>query len=156
MFEFISAAVSTVWMIIGGIIGFIVYLFGAYGLYRLARRRGLEFAWFAWIPFLQGYTLGELVDNNVFGLPQAKWVLLLGSAVISIISGFTWGWVVWILDALLYIYVIGANFELFKIYRPSSALVITIIGMFIPILYPIWYFVIRNDTRHAHPVGYAA
>lgn len=149
MFSIIGSVVSGVfglmWSLVIGLVGLVIYILGAIGLYTLAKRRNIDHAWFSWIPFLQNYILGELDYDEVLGIGYAKWILLFGGLVVSILSGFVWGWVSWILDTLLYIYVINANYKLFALYRPQSAMVVTIIGIFIPILYPIWYFVIRND-----------
>lgn len=127
------------------VIGLVCYVLGAIGLYTMAKRRRINCAWFAWIPFLQGYILGKLDYDEVYGIPYAQWILLFGSTIITLLSAFTWGWVTWILDALLYMYTIGANNKLFNMYRPQNATLITIIGIFFPVLYQIWYFVIRND-----------
>lgn len=139
--------------VLGTLLAIAVYVLGALGLYTLTKNRDLPFAWFAWIPFLRGYLLGQLINDRVWGFGGARWILLFGSFVLSLLANlaivFDWPmWTVSLIGAVslvLTVYIISANYKLFRMYRPESAMVITIIGIFVPVLYSIWYFVIRND-----------
>ncbi len=130
-----------------GIFGLIGYIFGAIGLYTLAKRRAISYAWIAWIPGVQVFLVGDLIGDELWGIHGARWILLFGGMVAGLIAIIPFlGWAGYILQMLYYIFMINAFNKLFAIYRPQSALVITIIGIFVPVLFPIWCFVIRNDS----------
>lgn len=66
------------------VVMFIPYLFMAFGLYRMAEREGMENSWFAFIPYVQYYIMGELISNKLGGNGGMK--LLVGAAVSVILS----------------------------------------------------------------------
>ncbi len=58
----ILAAVLVVFLIALGVI-VTIYVLGAFGAYRLAKRRGMQNAWLAWLPVGQEYILGKMSDG---------------------------------------------------------------------------------------------
>ncbi|MDD4508683.1 MAG: hypothetical protein PHN26_07155, partial [Eubacteriaceae bacterium] len=47
------------------ILAIVMYVFTALSLYTMAKNKGCEHSWFAWIPFLKSYTEGLLIGNIV-------------------------------------------------------------------------------------------
>ena len=67
----ILAAVLVVFLIALGVI-VTIYVLGAFGAYRLAKRRGMQNAWLAWLPVGISYVYGALSDDVVSlrGIPK--------------------------------------------------------------------------------------
>ena len=60
-------------LIIG--VGIVMYVFSALGLYTMAGNRGIEYKWIAWIPVVQLWLLGDLIDNKMWGFEYTNAVL---------------------------------------------------------------------------------
>ena len=58
----VLAVVLVVFLIALGVI-VTIYVLGAFGAYRLAKRRGMQNAWLAWLPVGQEYILGKMSDG---------------------------------------------------------------------------------------------
>ena len=98
-----SAAVGALSMIlgfilvglaIGSIIGLVLYIFKAVGLYSMAKRRNIGGAWLAWIPVGQYWVAGSLSDQykkTVKGKSSANriitLVLALAGWIVSVFAG---------------------------------------------------------------------
>ncbi len=110
----------------------IQWLFRSAGLYHLAKKRDISHAWFAWIPFLSNYILGELDNGKViFGeslvTEDAEFYLPLVSLISFTISLFGMrSWLVQVLIVVMLVYKAGALWRLFKIYKPGSRVAYTI------------------------------
>lgn len=71
------------------IIALVFYLFGAIGLYKIAKNRGDRQAWLAFIPVACNYTLGGVADNinGYKGKKSSFRFILLILGIISAIGG---------------------------------------------------------------------
>jgi uncharacterized membrane protein YbhN (UPF0104 family) len=61
--------------------GIISYVFMAIGMYTIAKRRGINFPWLAWLPFGSSWMLGCISDEYryvVKGQEKSKRKLMLG------------------------------------------------------------------------------
>ena len=67
--------------------GFIYYLFNAMGLYKLAKNRGYQYAWLAYIPIASTYILGSIADN-INKCYQKKSNLRVWLLVLAIVQSF--------------------------------------------------------------------
>lgn len=149
-------------LVIFGIFALIAYIFMALALYTMAKNKGIDHAWLAWIPIVNNYLFGELIDDVVpiasLKIPYAKWVLLISPIVVCLLStintqnGFV-SFIIWLVAVIYAVYTFAAQFRLFKLYKPESAvlfLVLSIIFSWVVILIPIFMFIMRNNT----PVEY--
>lgn len=131
------------------IIGIAFYVLMSLGLMKLADNKGIENSWLAWIPIANMYILGLIIkDLNVFGIeiPRIELVLSIGGIAVGIVGAIP---VIGQLIAIAFAIVsIAALYKLFKMYRPESATLFTVIGCLLG-LAPIFIFIIRNDS----PVG---
>lgn len=131
-------------------IGVIWYLFQAIGIYRMAKNRNFDHKWFAWIPYLQYYLFGELINDSVWGFGGAKWILLFGPIVSSIASSYLAlsnnFFVTLLLSIFLiayYIYFESAQYRLYKAYS-DHAVLFTVFSIILPFLAPIFIFALRE------------
>ena len=71
---------------IGGIIGLVLYILKAAGLYAMAKRRNIGGAWLAWIPIGQYWVAGALSDQykkTVKGKSSANRIVMLILALVG-------------------------------------------------------------------------
>ena len=82
---------SIIFTILGVIIGIAAYILTALGLYAIAKNRGMENPWLAWIPIAQFYIIGAIVKELKFGtaftIPKMELVLPLGCLAAAILGG---------------------------------------------------------------------
>lgn len=151
MFEFLML------LLVGGgflvlIIALILYLLGAIGLYKLAKNKGLNHSFLAFIPVLQGYIIGMLISELKvfkFDISRPEIVLPVAPILASVLSPIP---VIGVLVAVaLIILNIFALHKLFSIYVRDSATIYTVLSVVLPFMLPIFLFVIRNKM----PIAYA-
>ena len=71
-----------------GGIGVLMYAFRSIGVYSVAKRRGLNNPWFAWVPVVNSYLLGSLSDQYQYvvkGKVKSKRKWLLGLSIVKIV-----------------------------------------------------------------------
>lgn len=131
-------------------IGVIWYLFQAIGIYRMAKNRNLDHKWFAWIPYLQNYLFGELINDTVWGIGGAKWILVFGPIVSTIASNYLAlsdnFFITLLLSVIViayYVYFECAQYRLYKAYS-EHAVLFTVLSIILPFLAPIFVFAIRE------------
>ena len=76
---------SVISALFSGGIGVVTYVFRSIGVYSIARRRGLNNPWFAWVPVVNRYLLGSLSDQYQYVVKgkdksKRKWLLALSIA----------------------------------------------------------------------------
>lgn len=72
------------------LIGIATYVLSALGLYTIAKRRGLNYPWLAWIPVVNAWIVGSLSDQYryvVNGENKSKRKVLLTLNIISAVLG---------------------------------------------------------------------
>ena len=74
----------------GGGLGIALYVFRSLGVYTIAKRRGLNHAWFAWVPVVDSYLLGCVSDQYRYVVKgqnksKRKWLLGLNIAMAVLI-----------------------------------------------------------------------
>ena len=75
---------------VGPTLGILSYVFTAFALYTIARRRGIAHPWLAWIPVANVWILGSLSDQFryvVRGQVRSKRKVLLTLNIISAVMG---------------------------------------------------------------------
>ena len=119
----------------------------AFGLKRMAERQGLQNAWFAFVPLLQFYLMGQIAQDrvSVVGLPH--W-LLWGS-----IANIMLCWVpvlnVFIM-IVFYVLLVVTYYHLFDKYS-DNAVIFTIFSILFS-LQPVFVFMIRNKPERERVV----
>lgn len=136
------------------IVAVILYVFTALALFTMAKNKGIDHAWFAWIPVLQNYLQGELIDDVVpfFSpntlIPYAKWILLGGAILVSCLSQVQY--LGTILAVVYAVYYYLALYRLYKLYDADHCVVYTVLSIIFAVTGPFFMFAIRNNT----PVEY--
>lgn len=78
------AAIWIVVMLVCGAVGIAVYIFRSLAVYTVAKRRGLNRPWLAWIPVASDYLLGSISDQYKYltqGKNQSRRKVLLGLSI---------------------------------------------------------------------------
>ena len=76
--------ISALCSLFSGGIGVLMYAFRSIGVYSIAKRRGLNNPWFAWVPVVNNYLLGSLSDQYQYvvkGKEKSKRKWLLGLTI---------------------------------------------------------------------------
>ncbi len=82
------AIVVGVCLLISLVFSLVLYILKAKGLYTMAKRRGIEHAWLAWIPYADYWVAGSLSDQykqTVQGKKSYNRIILLALVVASMI-----------------------------------------------------------------------
>lgn len=93
LMETLIPFVSTFVFFLPTLLGFAGYFLQAWGLYTIAKRRGIHNAWFAWVPLLNRWTLGSISDQYRYVTARKvknkrKWLLGLSfvPAVLTVVG----------------------------------------------------------------------
>lgn len=131
-------------------VGLILYLLQAIGLYTIGKRMGIELSWFAFIPGLNFYVLGEIVSQvkvcdyviGHMGLVLPISILVSGVMTQVPVLGVLLSLAVFILYILVLL-------EFFRLFNPENAIVKTVVSIVLPFMLPIFLFLMRNDEVKA-------
>lgn len=86
----VIAAVLLIFVLLAMAFGIASYVLSSVGLYRIAKRRGIHYAWLAWLPVGSSWLLGSISDHYQFVVKhkntKRRRVLLILSAVLAAIS----------------------------------------------------------------------
>lgn len=126
------------------IIGIVFYVFFCLGLYKLAANRKLENPWLAWIPIAQLYILGQLAGGTIVlfdkKIDKLEMILPIGFVGAAILGSLPL--IGWLISLAYIVFMFCVLFQLYKIYKPDSAMLYTILSIFIA---PFMIFAIRNN-----------
>ena len=128
--------------LLGLIVLVVVYGLGSYGLYRMAKNRGIKNAWLAWVPVMGIYLVGAMVDEMTFYGHTFTNLALLTPAVtvvgfacynVPIVGRLLWI-ASWLFTALV-------HYNLFRQYRGDlgSCIVYSLVPF-------AGYFLVRGDS----------
>lgn len=81
------AVLMTVLSFLICVIGIVMYVFQAIGLYSISRRRNIRLSGFAWIPILNLFKLGQIADDAVLNKRGKKSHFMVTMPVFYIASG---------------------------------------------------------------------
>ena len=123
------------YFVVLGILGIVAYVMTSLAFFRLGKSQNNSHAWFAWIPILNGYLMGELIGDKVklfnWIIPSAKWILVFSGLAVSITQSlFTSGalsFIPVVVSIAVLIYTIAAFYRLFNLYKPESAVLYTVL-----------------------------
>ncbi|MCK5129416.1 MAG: hypothetical protein KAQ68_06175 [Clostridiales bacterium] len=148
-------------------ISLVIYILHSIGLYRLAKNKGMDNAWLAWIPIGNYYILGAVSKQSAYmknKVPKVEVILPIVGAVyvalsfvpailntINSFSGYSYNNLLGMGISTLLITFLGLCFtafitfvyyHIYKTYEPNNAVLYTILSVFS--LSFIFIFVIRN------------
>lgn len=123
-----------------------LYILSALGLYKLAQNKGIENPWLAWIPVVNLYILGKIINNlKVWGydIPYIEVVLPVGCLVVYLLNNVP---VIGFIASLAYVILtLIVLYRLYRMYKPDSAVLWIVLSIIIPFIIPIFIFIIRNN-----------
>ena len=127
-------------------IGILSYVLFAVGLHTVGERHGVDNAYFAWIPILQYYVLGAVIDHvSIFGqkIDELKWILP-GLSVATFILGGVPVLGTLIAIATLVISIVALH-KFLEMQGSSSPIGVIVASLFIPLVLPIVVFNLRHN-----------
>lgn len=151
------------------------YVFFALGLYTMAKRRGLENPWLAWVPVAYLYTLGKLADayaaqhmNKRTNYALVLLLLVAGTVALAVAMVCTLAFglayspvflVMYIIFVILLVvvaivYAVFYYIALYRIYNwhSESATVLLVLSILFSVIVPFVLFALRNgDNRYLYP-----
>ena len=133
--------------VIATIIGIIAYVMFSLGLMTLAKNKGIENAWLAWIPIGNLFILGkivETVDIGTWKIPRLDIILPVSVPAMCLLNLIpVIGWILSIAYAVFLGFVL---YKLFMKYRPAQAVLYTVLSVVLGLVW-VFVFVIRNDQE---------
>ena len=153
----------------------ITYIFGAIGLYTLAKRRNIANPFFAYIPIANSYLTGVVADDinrtmnkkskygkTILFLELASFLLplislpitIIGTAIVSIyglaVVSNVIGCLITALSSVISVccavYLYISYYKIFKEYVGNSATAYLVISIIFPVTLPFFIFSIRNKV----------
>jgi hypothetical protein len=124
----------------------VLYLLMALGLKKLADNRNIENSWVAFIPILQLYVMGLLIEKLEifdFEIPELPLVLPGLTLITPLVSKIPF--VGGIYSIAVYIVFAFALYKLYKLYVPENAQIYIILSVVLPFMGPIFIYLIRNN-----------
>lgn len=145
-------------------VGAAIYIFSAFGLYRMAQNLGLPSPWMAFVPVASSYLLGLIAEKDSMGKRTLKysWILLItqivsfffstgyyfallafrltGSFLMAVMFFLAYG----MLSIVACIFYYIALYRVYKLYDPDNAPIFIILSILFSISVPILMFVLRN------------
>lgn len=147
----LAAIIGIISFVFALLVGFVSYLLPAIALFKMGRKAGYKYAWFAFIPFLQTYLEFVLprrefkalfiktYKRDVMGIVFLL-LSLFGTALIAFLNGLVG--LGQILDIAFAVFMIACNWRkmydlLYTFGDEEKAKIISIIGLFFPFVYSI-------------------
>lgn len=129
--------------------GLLCYFLQSFGLYQLAKFKGLNYPWMAWIPLISNFLLGDIIDGKIeiagktIGNAQ---VLLFAAPIIGALCFLVP--VIGVPIAIVcYVYYCLGLYQLYKLYSTPNAMILFILSLIIPLTIPFFIFSIRQYER---------
>ncbi|GHU58859.1 hypothetical protein AGMMS49975_25820 [Clostridia bacterium] len=131
-------------------ISLVFYLLQAYGVYKMAQKRGIPNAGLAFVPIVQCLTIGALLgETELFGKRfKAGLALLIGAIAVTFLSSVPVLGI--ILDIAFFVLYYIILYRIYLLYKSESAVLYTILSViFSGIATPIIFFSLRNTEIYA-------
>ena len=149
------------------------WILGSIGLHKVAKRRGIRHAWLAWLPIGCHWILGCVSDQYqhlVLGKVTSRRKILLILNLASFVFGIAYMVMTVVAEVLMgesivggvllamgipYLLTLGVsitlmvfyhicNYDFYRSCKPDSAVVFLVLGIFLPICKPFFYFACRK------------
>lgn len=130
------------------VIGLILYIFNAIGLFKIAKREGrADLAWLAWIPIASTFLLTLLVENDVHKEFRGKVTMVYGIAFAASILLSTFIPFAGFIGSVIVFY---AFYFLAKKFSTNPVLHLVISIITLGVAMPIQIFIFRNREAIHH------
>ena len=138
------------------LVGIGLYILQSLGLYSIAKRRGLDNPWMAWVPVVNMYLLGiiadELVTLNGRKNWNMRWLILYGLCAVIVLEllsfipfiGFLFSMLAGLCSMGVAVIEYFAVYELFKEYEEKNAVLYLVLSIIISPILSIFIFLLRN------------
>ncbi|ALU15854.1 hypothetical protein ACH52_3107 [Eubacterium limosum] len=134
------------------VIGIVCYVFNSLSLYQMAKNRGIDSPWLAWIPIAKTYLMGKIINEKVaFGswvIPYAHVFLPLlpfAGGLLSMIP-----FIGWLFPIAYAVYYYGALYRLYRMYKPENAVLFLVLSIIFAITQPFFLFSMRNNQEEEY------
>lgn len=128
------------------VLGLVYYIFSSLGYYTMAKNKGVDNAWLAWIPIGRNYIMGRLVNNVVpmgsIMLPNAQIFLMIMPVASAVLAAVPVLGVILSLVTAVYFYL--ALYRLYKLYNADKAVLFIVLSIIFAITIPFFIFSMRN------------
>jgi len=119
-----------------------LYILMAVGLSKMAKNKGIQNPWLAWVPIGNFYMLGKVVDNvdvASMNINKLEMVLPVAFIAIGILSNipFLGG----LISLAFYVFLVFVAIKIAKMYAPEN---FTMYAVLTALFFPIMIFVLRN------------
>lgn len=136
-----------IFLMIAAAIGIVLYIFESLSIYTIAKKRGIENPWLAWIPFANLWIIGQIGDyyNAREGKPDQKlrvWTLCLGLGIFIPFFG-----VFSIIAAAVLSYI--CIYKFLKSVNPENSVLMLVLMIVFEIARPFILFAHRNKEDTA-------
>lgn len=145
--------------IVLSILFLIVYVFESYSIMTIAKNRDINNAWLAWVPVGNLWIMGRIADyhdeSNYETDSKYRKKILAGFIgmmalylLLSLVSGTVLTLIVSVLTIVVAVYVIVIEIKVIhRIFLDitQSATLFTVLSLIIPITFPIFLFICRNN-----------
>jgi hypothetical protein len=128
------------------IIGIGFYILLGFGLYTMAKRRGIANPWLAFIPFGTQYIMGALVGEVQISSVKldAKLALPISFAACVVIGAIPLIGALAVLAIMIFFYMVV--YKIYEAYKPDNAVLYLVLSIvFSGFAMPIIFFMIRNN-----------
>ena len=129
------------------VIGIVCYVFNSLSLYQMAKNRGIDSPWLAWIPIAKTYLMGKIINEKV-AFPYAHVFLPLlpfASGLLSMIP-----FIGWLFPIAYAVYYYGALYRLYRMYKPENAVLFQVLSIIFAITQPFFLFSMRNNQEEEY------
>lgn len=158
-------------------VGLVFWIFRSLGLHKIARRRGIRYAWMAWIPIGSQWILGSVSDQYqhlvqgkvtsrrkiLLILNAVSLALGLGSGILTVFQAIAaqtnvgvvaWGFagmitplLTWGVGIASMVFCHICNYDLYRSCDPKNAVVFLVLGILLPVTEPFFYFACRKKDQ---------
>ena len=135
-------------------IGVAAYVLNAVGLYTMAKKRGIESPWLAWLPVGNQYILGALIGDRVtigsctilyarifLPLLSVLFAWLVGIPAMLSGSGI---FVIILVAVFVTIYQYASQYNLYRIYDADHRIIYLVLSLIFPLAMPIFVYYLRH------------
>ena len=140
------AAIFAGFFLVLSAVGIVCYIFLAIGLYKICKDAGDQYAWMAWVPFLQIHCIGYVVGEYQFfkqTIPNLQWTIFF-IYLTSIVSAIpVIGWLVGLAVSVAFFFILH---KFYYILNPQKATMYLVLSIILPFTMPFFIFAERNTA----------
>lgn len=154
MFPFLSPSIfwgnlgflGLSFIILVGILPMVFYIFSSIGYQTMAKARGIEYPWLAWLPVLRLYLLGEIVGEKMVFIRWTIHYVQVIAPVLVVVSFLFLGlsWIGPILAVLYLLVSYTLAYRLLRLYDDAHATTLLLLSIVLPFLLSLYPFILRH------------